>query len=149
MTKKNLGKLLVRKKGMSFKDMYAAVTGGIPIENPNGKVRVFETGATRDGDDGKFDYEGFLSPLVIERFGQYMHLHRHQADGKLRDSDNWQRGIPKNAYIKSAWRHFLAWWKLHRGHTHSEGLEDTLCAMIFNASGYLHELLKQKECKIK
>ena len=27
--------------------------------------RVFETGATRDTDAGKPDYEGFLSPLVI------------------------------------------------------------------------------------
>ena len=109
----------------------------------HGKTRQFETGATRDTDEGKFDYEGFLSPLVVERFGAYMHKHRHQSDGTLRDSDNWQRGIPLTAYIKSSWRHFLSWWKHHRGYP-SEEIEDTLCAVIFNASGYLHEILRAK-----
>lgn len=107
-------------------------------------MRKFLTGATRNSDDGKYDYEGFLSPLVIERYGQYMHKHRIQADGVLRDSDNWQKGIPKDAYIKSAWRHFLDWWMEHRGLPSREGLEDALCALLFNVSGYLHELLKDK-----
>ena len=75
-----------------------------------GKVRQFKTGATRDTDEGKYDYEGFISPLVLERFAQYMHKHRKQSDGNLRASDNWQKGIPKDAYIKSAWRHFVDWW---------------------------------------
>ena len=69
-------------------------------------VRTFDTGATRDTDDGKLDYEGFISPLVLERFARYMHTHRLQPDGTLRDSDNWQKGIPRDQYIKSAWRHF-------------------------------------------
>ena len=107
-------------------------------------VRTFETGATRDTDIEKFDYEGFLSPLVVERFGQYMHQHRKQTDGKLRDSDNWQKGIPLDEYIKSAWRHFHSWWKANRGFKTQEDLEDTLCAMIFNCQGYLHEILKKK-----
>lgn len=58
-------------------------------------MREFRTGATRDNDEGKYDYEGFYHPLVVKRFGQYMDKHRKQADGKLRDSDNWQKGIPK------------------------------------------------------
>lgn len=107
-------------------------------------MRNFETGATRNSDEDKYDYEGFLSPLVIERYGAYMHKHRIQADGKLRDSDNWQKGIPKDAYIKSAWRHFLDWWMEHRGFPSREGLEDALCALLFNISGYLHEILKNK-----
>jgi len=109
-----------------------------------GKVRQFSTGATRDTDEGKYDYEGFLSPLVIERFGQYMNKHRKQSDGNLRDSDNWQKGIPQDAYIKSAWRHFMDWWKEHRGYGSREGLEDALCALLFNVQGYLHEHLKRK-----
>lgn len=107
-------------------------------------MREFTTGAKRDTDDGKFDYEGFLSPLVLARFAGYMHQHRVQADGGLRDSDNWQKGIPRSVYIKSAWRHFMAWWQEHRGYGSPEGLEETLCAMIFNAQGYLHEVLKEK-----
>lgn len=105
-------------------------------------MRKFETGATRDTDINKPDYEGFLSPLVIERYGRYMNKHRKQADGKLRDSDNWQKGIPKEAYMKSAWRHFIDMWKEHRGIITKDGIEEALCALLFNVSGYLHEHLK-------
>ena len=110
-----------------------------------GKVRKFTTGATRDTDEGKYDYEGFLCPLVLRRFGEYMNKHRKQSDGSLRDSDNWQKGIPKEAYIKSCWRHFHDWWMEHRGYASREGLEDALCAILFNVMGYLHEILKAKE----
>lgn len=106
-----------------------------------GNTRYFETGATRDTDAGKIDYEGFLSPLVLERYAIYMNQHRMQTDGKLRDSDNWQKGIPVPAYVKSLWRHFFAVWK---GHRQGEIKEDDVCAMIFNGMGILHELLKKR-----
>lgn len=112
------------------------------------KIRKFNSGATRDSEEGKNDYEGFLSPLVLERFGQYMTKHRKQIDGKLRDSDNWQKGIPQSAYIKSAFRHFMDWWKEHRGIKTKEGLEDALCALLFNVMGYFHEHLKRNIKKI-
>lgn len=108
-------------------------------------MRKFKTGATRDTDIGKYDFEGFYNPLVIKRFGQYMDKHRKQADGRLRDSDNWQKGIPKDAYIKSAWRHFMDWWMEHRGYKSREGIEDALCALLFNVQGYLYEILKEQE----
>jgi len=108
-------------------------------------MRQFDTGATRDVEDGKLDYEGFLSPLVLHRFAEYMHLHRVQADGIARDSDNWQKGIPKDAYIKSGFRHFMDWWLEHRGYPSREGLEDALCALLFNVQGYLHEVLTEEE----
>jgi len=110
-------------------------------------VRTFESGATRDGERGKNDYEGFLSPLVLRRFGDYMQKHRIQSDGSVRASDNWQKGIPLDAYMKSAWRHLMDWWALHRGYAavdfdgNAVDIEDALCAIIFNAQGYLHELL--------
>lgn len=108
-------------------------------------MRTFATGATRNTDEGKYDYEGFLSPLVLERFGEYMNKHRKQADGNLRDSDNWQKGIPKNAYMKSAFRHFFDLWKEHRGILTKDGIEEALCALLFNVMGYLHEYLKEKK----
>jgi hypothetical protein len=109
-------------------------------------VRKFETGATRDVEDGKFDYEGFLSPIVLERFGAYMHENRHLKDGSLRASDNWQLGIPFAVYMKSLFRHFHTAWKLHRGDAHySPDMEDALCGILFNAQGYLHELLKREQ----
>jgi len=113
--------------------------------DPREVIRVFDSGATRDTDEGKLDYEGFLSPLVLRRYAEYMHKHRYQADGALRASDNWQRGIPKVAYMKSGWRHFFDWWTLHRStDTPLEEIEEALCAVIFNASGYLHELISNE-----
>lgn len=109
-------------------------------------MRTFNTGATRDSDDTKLDYEGFLSPFVLERYAQYMHSHRKQADGKLRDSDNWQKGIPKDAYMKSMWRHFFSVWK---GHRTGKIPQEELCALLFNVMGLLHEELKSDTLKEK
>jgi hypothetical protein len=105
--------------------------------------RVFETGANRDTDEGKLDFEGFLSPLVLERYAQYMHKNRKLKDGSLRDSDNWQKGIPIPVYMKSAWRHFFAVWKNYRDGNLYQNQEDA-CALMFNIMGMLHELLKNK-----
>jgi hypothetical protein len=118
------------------------------------KTRRFETGATRDSDAGKYDYEGFLSPLVLEAFGAYMHKHRTQSDGKLRDSDNWQKGMPRTQYIKSAWRHFHRFWAAHRGYSlkdekgNAPTLLDDAMAILFNIMGYVHVLLVERESQI-
>lgn len=111
------------------------------------RVRKFETGATRNSEEGKYDYEGFLSPLVIERFGQYMHKHRLQADGSVRSADNWQRGFGLDVCMKSGWRHFHDWWKVHRGWPSKEDIEESICALIFNAQAYLHERLRERLLK--
>lgn len=118
-----------------------------PVKRTPAKVQKFTTGATRSASEGKYDYEGFLSPRVLQRFGQYMDKHRLQPDGELRDSDNWQKGMPFESYIKSGWRHFMDWWLHHRGLSTLavETLEDTLCALMFNAMGYLNETLKGKK----
>ncbi len=110
--------------------------------------RTFETGAIRDTDSGKLDFEGFLSPLVLERYAEYMHSHRVMADGSIRDSCNWQRGIPLDVYMKSLWRHFFDMWKLHRGVPAKDTLEVVLCAVLFNVMGYLHETLKKKQTDV-
>lgn len=123
----------------------------MPTETDNKTIRKFETGATRDTAEGKFDYEGFLAPTVLEAFAAYMHKNRKQSDGSLRDSDNWQKGIPQSAYIKSGWRHFFQWWKLHRGlpcrdeKGNAVTLQDAICGLLFNAMGYLFESLKKVE----
>lgn len=109
-------------------------------------VRTFVTGATRSPDSGKLDYEGFESPLVVQRFAEFMNKHRIQSDGNQRDSDNWQKGITKESYIKSGHRHFMDWWLWHRGFKFmsDEEIEDALCALSFNVNGYLFEFLKSK-----
>ncbi len=114
-------------------------------ESPE-KIREFATGANRDQDMTKFDYEGFLSPLALARFAAYMHKNRKMSDGNTRASDNWQRGIPVASYMKSLWRHLMTVWSHHRQCPESdcEDLEEALCGVIFNAQGYLHEHLKAK-----
>ena len=136
---------------------------GINLDRPRGSdlqpqtpqgVRAFGTGATRDLDANKLDFEGFLSPLVLERYAEHMHKARRMPDGSMRESDNWQLGIGRGVYMKSMWRHFFGVWKLHRGlpvtevvngETIVKDLETELCALIFNASGMLHEVLKAKK----
>lgn len=118
----------------------------------NGTIRKFATGATRDTAQKKLDPDGFLSPLVIERYSQYLDANRLQSDGSLRDSDNWQKGIPQDVYRKSAWRHFLEWWKLARGWIDpsadqdavNEQIEVAVCGLLFNVMGWLHERLAAK-----
>lgn len=107
--------------------------------------RIFNTGATRDKEETKLDFEGFLSPRVIQVFAEYMHKHRQMADGSARLADNWQKGIPLDSYMKSGWRHFFDWWAEHRGLYSRDGLTDALCGLLFNVMGYLHEHLKEKE----
>jgi len=116
-----------------------------------GEIREFDTGATRDSDVGKYDYEGFMHPLVINRFAKYMHKHRTQQDGNLRDSDNWQNGMPTKECVKSIWRHFMDVWSINRGLTvidfktkEEVTMEEALCAIIFNANMILLNLLKSK-----
>ena len=105
--------------------------------------RYFESGAYRDVDDTKPDYEGFYNPIVIKAFGEYMTKHRVQSDGKLRDSDNWQKGTPIPVYMKSLLRHTIDVWLEHRGYESREGVIDGLCGIIFNAQGMLYEILKE------
>ena len=108
-------------------------------------MREFATGATRDDEGGKLDYEGFLSPLVLEAFARYMHAHQVQADGKVRPGDNWQRGIPRDVYMKSMWRHFMDCWKHHRGLPVEASHVDALMALAFNVMGYAYEVLTEPQ----
>jgi hypothetical protein len=112
-------------------------------------MRTFETGATRSDNSDRYDPEGYLSPLVIERFCEYMLKHQFQEDGTKRDSDNWQRGMTLGSYIEGMHRHFLHFWLRYRGHTPKDpkagaDIQEDLCAIIFNAQGYLHTLLKDR-----
>ena len=131
----------------------------LPLYYPNKMVtgsgsqtRTFSSGATRDSDHGKLDFEGFLSPLALQEFAKYMHENRVQSDGTLRASDNWQKGIPVEVYMKSMWRHFFAVWSVYREDRAGSlrvgaGDEEirNLCALMFNVQGMLHELVKLRD----
>lgn len=108
-------------------------------------MRTFDSGATRDNAEGKLDYSGFLSPQALKAFAEYMHMHRIQADGELRASDNWKKGIPEKAYMESMWRHFWDVWSLQTGGQADVDLKTALCALFFNVQGMLHEVtVKQR-----
>jgi len=111
------------------------------------EIRKFDTGASRDSNEGKYDYEAFLSPLVIEEYAKYMHKNRKMSDGSLRDGDNWQMGFGDKHYdvcAKSAWRHFFDFWKEHRGLQSREDMDSAICGLLFNLMAYYHKLLKER-----
>jgi hypothetical protein len=118
------------------------VTNVPSVRPAKAATRTFDTGATRDTDEGKLDFEGFLSPQVLKAFAQYMHEKRKMPDGSMRNSDNWQLGIPKDQYMKSMFRHFFAVWETHRAGGQTHLLVEELLALMFNVQGYTHELLK-------
>lgn len=92
----------------------------MPETKDDGVMRSFDTGATRDTGEGKLDFDGFLHPEFLEQFAKYMNMHRLQSNGELRNSDNWQKGIPTPICRKSMWRHFFEAWGLMRADTDLE-----------------------------
>lgn len=113
-------------------------------------MREFSSGATRDTVEGKLSYMKALSPAVLRRYLQYLSKHRIQADGKLRDFDNWKKGIDRAVYLDSLLRHTMDAWLVTEGIEPTEDgavLENLLCAIMFNTMGYLHEVLRAKQEK--
>ena len=106
-------------------------------------IRKFDSGATRDMDTNKLDYEGFFSPVVMQRYAEYMHRNRRMLDGSLRASDNWQKGIPIEQYMKSLARHFMEVWLWKRGMPIKDTISNALCGVMFNAMGMLFEMIKE------
>lgn len=105
--------------------------------------RVFESGANRDDDARKHDYEGYLSIAALRLYGRYMHAHGH--DG-ARASDNWQQGFPVEVLVKSLLRHTFDVWEMKRlgAAVDFDGQpvtwESAVCGVIFNAMALLHEV---------
>lgn len=113
----------------------------------SGQLRTFATGATRDTAEGKSEPWGFTSALAEQRFCEYMHRHRQQSDGELRDSDNWKKGIPADAYKHSLSRHVQDLRLILEGYpsqAREADLEEVLCAILFNVQGLLHEAVKAR-----
>ena len=110
-----------------------------------GKIRKFDTGATRDTSDGKLEPWGFGSALVEKAFAEYMHENRLQSDGSLRDSNNWTKGIPLNVYYHSLSRHILDLRLLYEEFPEEATTNDkieALCGVRFNVNGMMYELLR-------
>jgi len=111
-------------------------------------MRNFDSGATRNTDTEELDYEAFIDPRVLQIFAEYMHKNRFQADGKIRDGDNWKKGIPLESYMKSLYRHTHDVWMEHRGYESRDGIKEGLCGVLFNAMGMLYELDKKEKDEV-
>ena len=112
-------------------------------------MREADTGATRDVANTKPQYEGYNASIVEWRYGQYMLKHQEQTDGVTRASDNWQKGMPRQWFIDSLYRHFVDVVLYHDNHPEimTEDIEEALCAILFNAKGYLYEVLLNRSVK--
>lgn len=113
-------------------------------------MRHFDSGAIRDSDTGKLDFEGALSPAVLWEFTAYMSRHRTMPDGSVRSADNWQKGFPDDVLMKSLLRHVMDIWMLHRGHQvvrpengEEVDMDDALGGAFFNLQAIWHSYLSR------
>lgn len=114
----------------------------------NSDLRRFDGGAVRDTDTDKLDYEGFLNPMVLEAYAQYMHKNRFLKDGTTRNSDNWQSGFGDHHFdvcMKSLTRHFMDLWMFHRGYQGRDSIDDALNGILFNTMAYYKILLDERK----
>lgn len=111
------------------------------------KMREFASGGTRHSDEGKIDFEGCLSPLVLQKYAEYMLLHTTQADGRKRGSDNWQGHFGGDHFsicAKSFLRHAWDFWLAHRGLPNREGIESAIHGCLFNLMAYADKYYKDR-----
>lgn len=116
-----------------------------PVTTDNGILRVFDSGATRDTNEGKLEPWGFTSSLTEKVFCEYMNKHRVQSDGSLRDSDNWKRGFTLDSYWHSMSRHvmdFRLLWEGHKEESRTQDMIDALCGIKFNVDALIRELAR-------
>jgi hypothetical protein len=90
------------------------------------------------------EYARFMDSKVLKTYAGYLTRHRATPDGNVREPDNWKKGIPTQNYVDSLWRHLMDVWLWSQDHESemAETIEDSLCAILFNAHGLLYELQK-------
>lgn len=111
----------------------------------DGTTRAFASGATRNTAEGKLDIAGALAPDLLVDFVTFLHGHRKQPDGTMRDAGNWRRGFPKDDVFKSLTRHFFAAWSAHDQKADPEEIRKDLMAVLFNTFAYLDALKKEEK----
>jgi len=109
------------------------------------KIRKFGQ-STRSSDEGKIDYN-HLSAISDRCFVEYMHQHRIQEDGELRDADNYKYDMPISSNRKSLMGHYNDLKMMLEGWTVMEDGKalnpfETIQAIKFNLSTFDHNLMK-------
>ena len=111
------------------------------------KNRQFDTWWNRNPDIGKLDFEWFISPLVMQKYWEYMNRNRELEDWTIRDSDNWQKLFWEEHYdvcMKSLLRHIHDIWMEHRGYKSREWLSDALMWSMFNIMAYAYKFYNEE-----
>lgn len=114
------------------------------------ELRNFDTGAIRDNDENKINYQGALSPLVLEAYGAYIQKHSLLPDGTRRNNKNWQNLFGtheehRQVCIESAWRHFIDLLMEHDGYNSRDGLDEAIGGLMFNIQAYWFSVLKERK----
>lgn len=90
----------------------------------SGKRQKFDTGAVRDSEEKT--RPDLISPHALMRVGE------HMARGAKKYGDrNWEKGMPTERFLASAYRHLLQYQIGDRE-------EDHLSAIIFNIQAIIH-----------
>lgn len=117
-------------------------------------VREWKSWWIRDLDEDKLDFEWFLSPLVLQKYWEYMHKNRKLKDWSIRDSDNWQKWFGEDnqsVCVKSLLRHVHDIWMEHRGFKSREGMSEAMMWSLFNimalANWYYNTINNKKNGK--
>lgn len=118
----------------------------------DGVLRISESGAIRNSDIGKINYQGALSPLILEAYGKYIEKHSLLPDGTRRNNKNWQNlfGTPeehRQVCIESAWRHFIDLLMEHDGYESRDGIDEALGGLMFNIQAYWFSFLIERKRK--
>lgn len=102
----------------------------------NGEVRRYEGGGVRDSNKGKPRYD-LIPSVALKRMAE---LYRKGAEHY--GEHNWEKGITRDSFVESAWRHWMAYLL-------GETNEDHLASLVFNVFGimYLQDKEGKKEIK--
>lgn len=116
----------------------------------DGKIRISETGATRDSSINKPELAKYICPRVIKEFGEYMLKHQIQSDGTKREGDNYKKGFgktpkeSKDIIFDSLIRHILDLWLEHDGFQSRDGIKEAIGGSFFNIMAYWEEIIKDE-----
>lgn len=97
-------------------------------------IRNFDTGAIRDTEDNKEDYNETISWTAFKRYAQYM-----TGKKKKYGAGNFKKGIPIESYERSLLRHVQKYMENKYEDGIVERDEDHIAAIVFNAFGIMHE----------
>ena len=78
--------------------------------------RIFDTGATRDSNQGKLEYSNYIHPFADYSFAEYMKS-KQLIGWEYRRWDNRQKGIPPESLLESLVRHIEILKLLTKGYT--------------------------------